>query len=335
MARFGPLELTSEPSTWGPSKIPAEFEYLPKLTFERKPMNGKVVDWTGYLRFNGKYSQGGHLLMQKEGGGEGEQEKFEMVGGLKQAKPQHKSLAQRTRAQNQARQRQIFARQSARGTSGGMPPRRFRGNMNRRYQQNRVVKEREASVDIKPTWNLVEEMEFSRMQKLSWRNPGPGEDVVRAGELEAYEAGVDRSSARHPTQLKRTNVPLFFHPKTTQDKILRELVPSPTYKVVATDRVVAAIMACTRSVYPFHIHCTRVADKLILEEADDKRLDYFTVNETAAETPADDVKALNGTKLLSQEATLVHHYVSFERFTQHALAKCFSSLKVNYCVFRY
>lgn len=299
---FKPLQTTVNPDGWGPTQVLPEIKALTNPNFDRTPMHGKIVDWTGYLRFQGKYSQGGMMLPKDK---EDESEKFELVAGqLKPQKPTSK-LVQRNRQQNA--RRQLQQRQMLK-----QPQQQQKKNQKhfhyRRPWQNKINKDRESSIEIKPSWSVVEEMEFVRMQKLSWPQPSTMKDLVSVGELEKFDRAYDRISYKMAKTLKASGKAIYFPPKTTDDAIIRRIVKSnPEVNVFATDRVISALMACGRSVYPFHIVATRVANKLFLEKREDSRLDQLTVNETAWDPPADDAaKPINNPKQLSQEATLVN-----------------------------
>lgn len=325
--RFSSLHVDSNATGWGPNPAPSQMDNWPHPNYAVAGLQGKIIDWTGMLRFSGKYSQGGSSYAYGPGGREEDHDKFEMVGGLpKTNKPQSK-FNQRFRQQQQRRTQQQQQQQQQQGRTKDGPhrrpphqsrskrlPWRHRPQWGRWGQQ----KEREASIQLKTTWIAVEEMDFPRMQKLSWplrmasgADRDKGDDVASAGILEAYDRNNDRISYRSSRELLRTAKALYSPPKTTDDLIIRELLRTHRgVKVFATDRVIAALMACTRSVQPFHIVATRFQDKLFLEKREDSRLDQLTVNETASEPPAEDAqKALNTPKQLSQEATLVNHQV--------------------------
>ena len=65
----------------------------------------------------------------------------------------------------------------------------------RRVQDRRDDKEREASVDVKSSWKILEEIEFTRLSKLSKVVPAP-EDLLTCGSLQWYDKSYDRVSVR-------------------------------------------------------------------------------------------------------------------------------------------
>lgn len=100
---------------------------------------------------------------------------------------------------------------------------------------------REASVDIKADWTMVEEIEFSRLAKLSLNVPSPsdmyvgGADAldwmnfhatptysVTCGQVERYDKVYDRVSTKMPRPLQQCNK-VFHNVTTTDDPIIREV----------------------------------------------------------------------------------------------------------------
>lgn len=75
----------------------------------------------------------------------------------------------------------------------------------------------------------------------------------------------------------------------------------------ATDAIVATLMTCSRSVYPWDIVVQRVGDKLFFDKRDASHFDLLTVNETAQEPPAEDADLkINTPAQLAIEATWIN-----------------------------
>merc|ERR1711998_583527 len=81
--------------------------------------------------------------------------------------------------------------------------------------------------------------------------------------------------------------------------------------VIATDHVLAALIASARSIYSWDIVITKIANKLIFDKRDGSHIDFLTVDETAQEPPNnDDVNSINAPVKLGQEASCLNQNFS-------------------------
>lgn len=112
------------------------------------------------------------------------------------------------------------------------------------YGNRRDQRMREASVDIKADWTMVEEIEFSRLAKLSLNVPSPSDvyvaganavglhefsldihlNSVTCGQVERYDKVYDRVSTKMPRPLQQCNK-VFHNVTTTDDPIIRQVRP--------------------------------------------------------------------------------------------------------------
>lgn len=157
----------------------------------------------------------------------------------------------------------------------------WRGNVNawganhERRQTNKAI--RDASVQISDSWNLVEELDFARLSKLSLPNIKPPEDKVNCGELEYYDKSYDRINTRNERPLAQINRVRHIVP-TSVDPVIMRLAKDRVGKVYCTDNIAAAIMSCTRSVYPWDITVTRLDSCIFLEERDNDEFSMLHFN---------------------------------------------------------
>ena len=75
------------------------------------------------------------------------------------------------------------------------------------------------------------------------------------------------------------------------------------FQVYATDAIIATLMTCTRSVYPWDVVVIRKGSSLFFDKREKSDFDMLTVNENASEPPQDYFN-------LSSEATLIDKYFS-------------------------
>ncbi|UXI14826.1 Serine/threonine-protein kinase [Sarcoptes scabiei] len=176
-------------------------------------------------------------------------------------------------------------------------------------------KKRESSVNVRPEWKILEEMDFPRLSKLSLPNVGDGEDIYAAGSMEYYDKTYDRINCKSEKPLQR--IDRIFHKVTTiDDPIIRKLSKTEG-NVYATDDIVATLMCATRSVNSWDIVVQKFKDKLFFDKRQDSDFDLLSVNETAVEPPfQEDPNSINNARTLALEATFINH-----NFSQQVLKK--------------
>ncbi|KAF9963217.1 hypothetical protein BGZ70_007554 [Mortierella alpina] len=196
------------------------------------------------------------------------------------------------------------ARQQQGGQRGGR-----RGYSNwRDFDRNQRV--RDASVKVGSEWNMLEEIEFSRLNKLQFEVEEP-EDIALYGAVAAYDKAYDRVNTKAEKILQqvdreRDNV------TTSEDPILSNLASEAAeegeQRVFATDTIIGVLMTASRSVYPWDIVITRTGDKVIFDTREGSQLDYVSVNENSTDPPMDtgDKDNINSPSALSLEATYIN-----------------------------
>jgi len=81
--------------------------------------------------------------------------------------------------------------------------------------------------------------------------------------------------------------------------------------MIATDHVLACIIAGARSIYSWDLVVTKVDGKIIIDKRDGSQVDFMSVNETANDAPNNEDKDIMNTPLkLSQEASCLNQNVS-------------------------
>lgn len=184
----------------------------------------------------------------------------------------------RRRAQNAARLRQLNARRDA--ASGGNTgvgrynqPQRTRpgrggpggrgggGGRGGRGGQWRDRIDRQASVSVRPDWRRVEDIDLGKLSKgtsplsglVDNTPPKSVEDLLFAGFLDQYNDQYDKVSTRTPAPLKRVETKEFYPVTTTDDPVIEKLAIEGKGTVFATDAILAHLMTCPRSIYPWDI----------------------------------------------------------------------------------
>ncbi|KAI1749394.1 eukaryotic translation initiation factor 3 subunit D [Xylaria castorea] len=224
------------------------------------------------------------------------------------------------RGANQARGGRATLSRGGRGGQqgyGGYDSRGGRYNSNRgggrRFgwkDYDKPARNRDASINIKPEWQLLEEIDFNRLSKLNL-DADEGEDIDSYGFLYYYDRSYDKppvkSVERRLTAIDRAT----YNVTTSSDPVIQELAERDEATIFATDSILSMLMCSTRSVYPWDIVIVRQGNKIFLDKRDNATLDMVTVNENAADAPmeaSDGAKdGINNPPALSEEATYINH----------------------------
>eukprot|EP00105_Crassostrea_gigas_P036879 XP_019921027.1 PREDICTED: eukaryotic translation initiation factor 3 subunit D [Crassostrea gigas] len=197
MAHFNPPQIQDNPSGWGPCAIPDQFKDLPYQPFSKGDRLGKVSDWTGATyqdkRHLGKYSSAfGGGASQYAYFHEEDENSFQLVDTSKIQKPQYqrgrrvfqqnkqRRERERRQQQNQANMQVLSKMQKSRERDRQRQLRKWQKQFGKQMQENRnkaPLKNRDASVQVKDSWEVVEEMDFPRLSKLSMPSVDDGEDL--------------------------------------------------------------------------------------------------------------------------------------------------------------
>jgi len=193
--------------------------------------------------------------------------------------------------------------------------------------------DRQASVSVRPDWRRVEEVDLGKLSKgtsplssiVNNTPPSSAEDLLWCGFLDQYNEQYDKVSTRTPAPLKRVETKEFYPVTTTDDPVIEKLAIEGKGTVFATDAILAHLMTCPRSVYPWDIVVQKLpgTGALFFDKRDASQFDYLTVHETSNTPPApdngnnndNDPEALiNTPERLSLEATMIN-----QNFTQQIL----------------
>ncbi|POV96736.1 hypothetical protein PSTT_15452, partial [Puccinia striiformis] len=185
---------------------------------------------------------------------------------------------------------------------------------------------RESTVVIGQDWQVLEEIEFTRLAKLRLEvDVDAAEDVSTHGFLYEYDRSYDRINTKNPQPLQILDRSRY-HPTASEDPIIQELAAQNKAQVFTTDSVLSLLMCATRSVYPWDIVIIKEGGKLFLDKREGGpfaqidvpssvinncptfNLDFLSVNENAGDPPAESDKAdsPNTPSALSLEATFIN-----------------------------
>ncbi|KAG0367032.1 eukaryotic translation initiation factor 3 subunit D [Gamsiella multidivaricata] len=346
MSAFKLPTASDSQSGWGPVGLSAQFRDIPYAPYSKADKLGRIADWSAPEGTQGKDNRGAGG--DQRGGRAGfrnfrdnyvpfgsnaanafnyqhteDEASFSVVDnrsaaqkkttGFKSASNQRGG---RGGFRQQGQQRGQFQRLGAnrggfggaRQAQGGQRGGRRGYNNWRDFERNQRV--RDASVKVGSDWTMLEEIEFSRLNKLQFEVEEP-EDIALHGAVATYDKAYDRVNTKQEKVLQqvdreRDNV------TTSDDPVLSNLaseaVSEGEQRVFATDSIIGVLMTAPRSVYPWDIVITKTGNKVIFDTREGSQLDYVSVNENSTDPPMDtgDKDNINSPSALSLEATYIN-----------------------------
>ncbi|OQR79286.1 eukaryotic translation initiation factor 3 subunit D isoform 1 [Tropilaelaps mercedesae] len=204
--KFNLPEIIDNENGWGPVPTPVMFTDMPYQTFSKSDPIGKVADWTGTTykdrRTANKYnSQFGSQCIQYAYYHEDDDSSFQLVDTTKTHKPiYHRARFSRMNQRSNYNRRQQTQQVQAltrvgkgRERERNQQVRKWQKQMKHKYDhhrhgnQNNHNKNREASITVRPTWRVLEEMDFTRLGKLSLPGIHKPNDVYRCGTMGYFD----------------------------------------------------------------------------------------------------------------------------------------------------
>lgn len=175
---------------------------------------------------------------------------------------------------------------------------------------DKPARNRDASINIKADWELLEEIDFNRLAKLNL-DADDGEDLENYGFLYYYDRSFDKQPVKGAEKKLTAIDRAAYNVTTSSDPVIQELAEKDEATIFATDTILSMLMCAPRSVYPWDIVIVRQGNKLFLDKRDNATLDMVTVNENAADAPLDAAdggkEGINQPPALAEEATYINH----------------------------
>ncbi|KAI9171953.1 Eukaryotic translation initiation factor 3 subunit D [Paramyrothecium foliicola] len=324
---------------WGPPvTTETTLEGVPYAPFSKGDKLGRMADWTaegkdrergGRQQYNRNYRDqqvygASHAITFNAPVAEDESS-FSVVSNTRDStKSRYGRGAVFTRGRGQR-----GGRGDARGGRGGALQRtgagarqgyggydRGRGNAagrGRRFgwkDYDKPTRNRDASINIKADWQLLEEIDFNRLAKLNL-DADEGEDLDDYGFLYYYDRSYDKPPVKGAEKKLQAIDRAAYNVTTSSDPIIQEFAEKDEATIFATDSILSMLMCSTRSVYPWDIVIVRQGNKIFLDKRDNATLDMVTVNENAADAPLDAADGgkdtVNQPAALAEEATYINH----------------------------
>ncbi|PVV05254.1 hypothetical protein BB560_000221 [Smittium megazygosporum] len=188
-----------------------------------------------------------------------------------------------------------------------------RHTFRRAYNWNdykKMQKSRASGIEIGKDWTLLEEIDFARMSKLRFKEPG-SVNYGLYGKLSQYNFEMDKIDSRNQKRLNK-DIAVRFNVTAIEDPVMTKISEENKAKIFITDVVLSTLMTSTRSFYPWEIFVTRVGDKVFFDKRDNGPTDTLTVNENAYDRPneyADKNNSINTASSLASEAAEINNRV--------------------------
>lgn len=309
---------------WGPNNQPEKYKDLPYQKFSKSDRIGKIADWSSVSHMdkkNYKYQPqfsvgnvGQYSYFHDE-----DESQFTLVDQSKVVKTAYQKKIKSIQNKNNRRQQfQQYQFQKQAQTINPklnkqekMKQKIKQKNFQTKTDQRSNIKQREPSVKVKEDWKVIEEIDFSRLSKLSLPNVSDPVDLKFCGSLEYYDKSYDRINTKTPissSRLKRINR-VYHKVTTTDDPVIRSLAKTEG-NVFTTDSIISTLMCCKSSVYPWDIVVSKVVGKIFLDKREGSNFELLTVSETSTDPPQDDDKHINSPNNLALEATFINHNLS-------------------------
>ena len=181
-------------AVWGPVGPPEMYTDIPYAPFSKTDHVGKAADWTGRQRFGQpKIDVADGDFQVVENKASYKEKKFgprrwnHRRGYEKDTGPEKNS---NQRPQRSRREREMEARRQSAG--------------HWKKVDNAALLVYESSVEVKPSWTMLEQLDLRAMQKLkvAAANVPEPEDVKWCGNLAYYNKTYDRVTTRNPQKLQ-------------------------------------------------------------------------------------------------------------------------------------
>ncbi|KAL4885259.1 eukaryotic translation initiation factor 3 subunit D [Aspergillus karnatakaensis] len=204
-----------------------------------------------------------------------------------------------------------------------------RGNRGRRFgwkDYDKPQRTREPSVNIRPDWSMLEEVDFNRLSKLNLQAP-EGEDLENYGFLYYYDRSYDKAPVKNAERRLQSLERAAYNVTTSQDPVIQELAEKNEATVFATSDILSMLMCAPRSVYSWDIVIVHQGNKIFFDKREGASLDLVTVNENAADAPMEVAEssgkqdAINTPSALALEATFINHNFALQTVVESETSK--------------
>jgi translation initiation factor 3 subunit D len=324
---FPALTLEENHESWGPVSEPEIFADIPYQPFSKSDNLGKAADFTGSGNFRGGRDRYGNAY---GGGGDAyayfhgtDDSSFQLVDSTKGMRPGFKPRRwQRNRRmvrQDPKRGAQQLAYNKNRDRDRQRLERKLQkkwGQTAQRRFDRQTMRNMDSSIDVRTSWELLQDIEFSKLGKLKFPVKPPT-DYIKCGFLRYVDKTQERINPKHEQPLRGEDPVGWMPPApTSADPVLQEIEKEGRANVFATDDVLSAIMAASRSFFSWDVIVRKKGDNIYFDKRPKTAIDFLTVDETAFQPPNEEGEHPNAPHNLAREASVVE-----TAFKRQALTK--------------
>uniref|UniRef100_A0A915ES22 Eukaryotic translation initiation factor 3 subunit p66 n=1 Tax=Ditylenchus dipsaci TaxID=166011 RepID=A0A915ES22_9BILA len=344
------------------NKITEQFDGVPFQQYNKCDRIGRIVDWLGVERpyykqketrdrYNERlYGSSANAGSQFDYVHDNEDSNFQLVDSSKPQKQQkpfrrpfqfkklvgQKDQDRREQFNQSNKMKRSIAKEQMRAFKQWQRRGGVRGNMGARGPGGRgrydrqSGKNRQPSVQVRPDWKVLEELDFHRLAKLSLPNVDTGKDIEGEtyGTLHFYDKNIDKVTVKSQIPLQKCGG-TFYNLTTTEDPVIQKLAQGNTGNVFATDIILATLMTASRSVNSWDIVVQRISDKLFFDKRDTEgfsnAIDALFVSETATDPPSYETSGINNANDLATEALFIN-----QNFRRQVLKRNEPAYKCNH-----
>ena len=199
-------------------------------------------------------------------------------------------------------QQQYYDNRGGRGGARG--GRRFGWKDYDKPQRNR-----DASVNVRSDWTMLEEIDFNRLTKLNL-DTAAGEDIESYGFLYYYDRTYDKPPVKNTERKLNVIDRALYNITTSSDPIIHDLAERDEATIFATDNILSMLMCAPRSVYSWDLIVNKQGNKIFFDKRDGSAVDMVSVNENAADAPLEaaegNKESINFPGALALEATFIN-----------------------------
>ena len=325
--RFEVPEVPFNESGWGPCTLPAHLKDVPYAPYGKNDRIGRVADWTSSGRdhhgHGGKYDKRREREKQEAAaagasvfGGAAfqteEEDSFSLVDSRPTYKPRYgrrpqRFISRREREKEREEQIKLQGGPAAQAAKLQRPKRKENWNYYRRdFNRFKYA----ASVDIRPEWTVLEQIQLSSLNKLSYK-VGEATTLKQCGRLAFYDKAYERVTPKNERALRRQVPYLTPNITASEDPVFAQHASSHDREegkttVYATDTVLATLMCAPRSVYSWDVLVKKENGVIYLDKRPGAVIDETTVSETSPDPINPEKDTINGQYKLCKEATMIN-----------------------------
>lgn len=343
--RFVAPDVPFNEDGWGPCTLPEHLKDVPYAPYGKNERLGRSADFTSG-GMGGKYHDKRGIsginavfnFSQAD-----DEDSFHLVDSKPVQKPKYGKRPQRpyTRRDKERDRERELALQGGPAAKQQQQPKR-KDNWSYYNRQRRNMYKYAPSVDIRPEWAVIEQIQLSALNKLSFKASAP-RVVAQFGALAFYDKTYDRVTPRSEIALRTlasTGMAKQSNVTASEDPIFQRIAAlapedkldlpgaeapkaagegaedagsdsdsadaAPAQRVFVTDGVLATLMCAPRCVYSWDILVTKQGGNLFLDKRPDSAIDEVSVSETSPEPIDPDKDSINGIARLAKEATVIN-----------------------------